>query len=59
MEIREKEVTATDLLNLAFIGTAIEPHLPRLREELKYPGKTVADLGGSRDALAGEWRRQK
>jgi hypothetical protein len=25
----------------------------------EYPGKTVADLGGSRDAMVGEWRRQR
>ncbi len=40
MEIREKEVTAMDLLNLAFIGTAIEPHLPLLREMIQKDEET-------------------
>jgi hypothetical protein len=35
MEINDQPLTAMDLLRLAFIGTVLEPQLPKLDEQPK------------------------
>jgi hypothetical protein len=42
MEINDKPVTATDLLRLAFIGTAVEPHLDRIAHR---DARTLEQIG--------------
>lgn len=43
MQINDKPITdPMDLLRLAFIGTAIEPHLPKLDETLRADPTRIA-----------------